>query len=53
MSGRETDGRAESIRQRLRNEFRARGEDVTLDSDTRSSDSCTGSADRATESVSC
>ncbi len=30
MSGRETDGRAESIRQRLRNELRARGEDVTL-----------------------
>ncbi|MDW7761499.1 MAG: nucleotidyl transferase AbiEii/AbiGii toxin family protein [Acidobacteriota bacterium] len=28
MSGRETDGRAESIRQRLRNELRARGEDV-------------------------
>ena len=30
MSGRETGGRAESIRQRLRNELRARGEDVTL-----------------------
>ena len=30
MSGRETDGRAESVRQRLRNELRARGEDVTL-----------------------
>lgn len=30
MSGRETSGRAESIRQRLRNELRARGEDVTL-----------------------
>src|SRR5205823_7081625 len=30
MSGRKTDGRAESIRQRLRNEFRARGEDVAL-----------------------
>jgi hypothetical protein len=30
MSARETDGRAESIRQRLRNELRARGEDVTL-----------------------
>jgi len=30
MSGRATDGRAESIRQRLRNELRARGEDVTL-----------------------
>ncbi len=30
MSERETDGRAESIRQRLRNELRARGEDVTL-----------------------
>lgn len=30
MSGPETDGRAESIRQRLRNELRARGEDVTL-----------------------
>lgn len=29
MSARETDGRAESIRQRLRNELRARGEDVT------------------------
>ena len=29
MSGPETDGRAESIRQRLRNELRARGEDVT------------------------
>jgi hypothetical protein len=30
LSARETDGRAESIRQRLRNELRARGEDVTL-----------------------
>lgn len=30
MSGRATDGRAESIRQRLRNELRSRGEDVTL-----------------------
>lgn len=30
MSARESDGRAESIRQRLRNELRARGEDVTL-----------------------
>jgi hypothetical protein len=30
MSGPETDGRAESIRQRLRNQLRARGEDVTL-----------------------
>jgi hypothetical protein len=30
MSGRATDGRAESIRHRLRNELRARGEDVTL-----------------------
>lgn len=30
MSGRETDGRAESIRQRLRNELKSRGEDVTL-----------------------
>lgn len=30
MSRQETDGRAESIRQRLRNELRARGEDVTL-----------------------
>jgi hypothetical protein len=30
MSKRETDGRAESIRQRLRNELHARGEDVTL-----------------------
>lgn len=30
MSGRETGGRAESIRQRLKNELRARGEDVTL-----------------------
>ena len=30
MSGREIDGRAESIRRRLRNELRARGEDVTL-----------------------
>lgn len=30
MSGRETDGQAESIRRRLRNELRARGEDVTL-----------------------
>lgn len=30
MSGRETDGRPESIRRRLRNELRARGEDVTL-----------------------
>ena len=30
MSGRETGGRAESIRQRLRNELRARGQDVTL-----------------------
>lgn len=30
MSARETDGRAESIRQRLRNELRSRGEDVTL-----------------------
>jgi hypothetical protein len=30
MSGREPDGRAKSIRQRLRNELRARGEDVTL-----------------------
>jgi hypothetical protein len=29
MSGRATDGRVESIRQRLRNELRARGEDVT------------------------
>jgi len=31
MSGRETDGWVESNRQRLRNELRARGEDVTLD----------------------
>jgi hypothetical protein len=30
MNRRETDGRVESIRQRLRNELRARGEDVTL-----------------------
>lgn len=30
MNGRETDGRAESTRQRVRNELRARGEDVTL-----------------------
>jgi len=30
MSGSDTDGRAESIRQRLRNELRARGEDVAL-----------------------
>ena len=30
MSARETDGRAESIRQRLRNQLRSRGEDVTL-----------------------
>ncbi|MBL8862889.1 MAG: nucleotidyl transferase AbiEii/AbiGii toxin family protein [Planctomycetes bacterium] len=30
MSTRETDGRAESIRQRLRNELKTRGEDVTL-----------------------
>jgi hypothetical protein len=30
MSAREIDGRAASIRQRLRNELRARGEDVTL-----------------------
>ncbi len=30
MSARETNGRAESIRQRLRNELRSRGEDVTL-----------------------
>lgn len=30
MSARESDGRAESIRQRLRNELRARGQDVTL-----------------------
>jgi hypothetical protein len=30
MNGRETDGRSESIRQRLRTELRARGEDVTL-----------------------
>lgn len=30
MSAGETDGRAESIRQRLRNKLRARGEDVTL-----------------------
>jgi hypothetical protein len=30
MSARETDGRAESIRRRLRNELRSRGEDVTL-----------------------
>jgi hypothetical protein len=30
MSGRATDGRAESIRRRLRNELRARGQDVTL-----------------------
>jgi hypothetical protein len=30
MNARETDGRAESIRQRLRNEFRRRGEDVSL-----------------------
>ncbi len=30
MSGQETDGRAESIRQRLRSELRARGQDVTL-----------------------
>ena len=30
MMRRETDGRAESIRQRLRNELRARGEDVAL-----------------------
>jgi hypothetical protein len=30
MSARKADGRAESIRRRLRNELRARGEDVTL-----------------------
>ena len=30
MSGRESDGRAESIRQRLRNGLRTRGEDVTF-----------------------
>ena len=30
MNGRETGGRAESIRQQLRNKLRARGEDVTL-----------------------
>jgi hypothetical protein len=30
MSAREIDGRAESIRQRLRNALRSRGEDVTL-----------------------
>jgi hypothetical protein len=30
MSARETDGRAESIRGRLRNELRARGEDVSI-----------------------
>lgn len=30
MTDRATDGRAESIRQRLRNELRSRGEDVTL-----------------------
>lgn len=30
MSGRETDSHAESIRRRLRNELRARGQDVTL-----------------------
>src|SRR5487761_2246997 len=30
MSGSAASGRAESIRQRLRNELRARGEDVTL-----------------------
>jgi hypothetical protein len=30
MSGSDTAGRAESLRQRLRNELRARGEDVTL-----------------------
>jgi hypothetical protein len=30
MNRRETDGRAESIRQRLRNELRTRGEDITL-----------------------
>jgi hypothetical protein len=30
MNGRESDGRVESIRQRLRNELRARGEDVAL-----------------------
>jgi hypothetical protein len=30
MSGRATEGQAESIRQRLRNELRSRGEDVTL-----------------------
>ncbi|HUX12206.1 MAG TPA: nucleotidyl transferase AbiEii/AbiGii toxin family protein, partial [Spirochaetia bacterium] len=30
MSGRPSERRAESIRQRLRNELRARGEDVTL-----------------------
>src|SRR5262245_21951962 len=30
MSGRETDSRAESIRQRLRNKLRKSGEDVTL-----------------------
>ena len=30
MSPRETDGRAESIRQRLRNELKARGQDATL-----------------------
>jgi len=30
MSRRASGGRAESIRQRLRNELRARGEDVTL-----------------------
>jgi hypothetical protein len=30
MSARETDGRAESIRQRLRNALCSRGEDVTL-----------------------
>ncbi len=30
MNGRESDGRAESIRHRLRNQLRARGEDVAL-----------------------
>jgi len=30
MSGQEPDGRAESVRQRLRNELRLRGEDVTV-----------------------
>ncbi len=30
MSGRASDGRAESIRQRLRNELRSRVQDVTL-----------------------